>query len=143
MPGGTIAHRAGVCVNKAELRPVPERLLEVVSDDLLEFRHPGRGDLEEPVGEALVHASPRPLKQPVIGGIPHEKVTELVALTTKSRAAGPDEALAAQCRQRRREVGARVPVRCQRRDGGGLELQADHRCPLDDAPLERDQPVEP
>ena len=118
MAGSASAERAGLPVEGSELRPVPERLLEVVPDDLFEFGHPGPGDLEEPVGEGRVHASPRPLKQAVIGGIPDENVAELVAITSKTHIRGPDDALAGQCGQRSRKVGARAARRGVRAQTG-------------------------
>ena len=67
---------AGVPVDGPEFGPVPERLLQVIPDDFLEFWHSSPG--EKPVCEALVQPSPGPFEQTVVGGIPHENVTELV-----------------------------------------------------------------
>src|SRR5215813_5698809 len=117
VPGGTFAQRAATRVDMSELSLVPERLLEVVPDNLLELCRPGPGNLEEPIGVALVQAGPGPLEQAVVGGISHQNVAELVVRAVRPHVDGPNEALAAQCRQQWPEVGLRVTVRCESRDG--------------------------
>ena len=84
-----------MCVDGSELSLVPERLLEVVPDNLLELRCPGPGNLEEPVGVPLVQAGPGPFEQAVVGGIAHQDVAELVVRAVRPHLDGPHEALAA------------------------------------------------
>ena len=85
VPRRMLAQGTGMRVDGSERSPVPERLLEVVSDDLLELRHSGSGNVDKPLGEALVQAGPCPFEQAVVGGIPHENVAELVTLIGKRR----------------------------------------------------------
>ena len=90
VPGGTFAQRAAMRVDGSELGLVPERLLEVVSDDLLELHRPGPANLEEPVGVALVQAGPGPLKQAVVGGVSNQNVAELVVRAVRPQVDGLD-----------------------------------------------------
>src|SRR5258707_2319937 len=55
----------------------------------------------------------------------------------------PDQALVAQRRQGRLQIGPGITLRCQRGERGGLELNADHRRPLDNPALDWQQTIKP
>ena len=67
-------------VDRAELRPVAECLLEVVAEDLLELllAVAFAVDLLGPRDEALVERRPCPLEQRVVGGVADEDVVEAI-----------------------------------------------------------------
>src|SRR6188472_3409796 len=65
-------------VDRAELRAIAVRLLEVVPEDLLELDRPHTRLLLEPVRETLVHRGPRLLGDRVVGGVPNEEMAEPV-----------------------------------------------------------------
>ncbi len=76
-PGG---ERGGARVARSERDAVPEGLLEVVADDLLELAQPVLGRQLEPGGEALVQVGARVLRQRAIGGVADQDMTEAVGL---------------------------------------------------------------
>ncbi len=133
-------------VDRAELRPVAERLLEVVAEDLFELllAVAFAVDLLGPRDEALVERRPCPLEQRVVGGVPDEDVVEAIRVGVVGGhpvIRRPDELLATQRRQvlaqgRLQRLGNELV------DGRFREHQPDHRGRLDDRSFLSAQQVE-
>jgi hypothetical protein len=87
----------------AELDPVAGRLLQVVSDDLLELGLPLAAGPGHPGGHALVQDGPVALGKGGVGGVAQQQVAEPEGvLTAEARPVGPDQLLAGE--------GQQVPV---------------------------------
>ena len=84
-----------VVVDRAELGPVAERLLEVVAEDLLVLGEPGPERVGEPGGEAFVQPGPGALEQAGIRRVADQDVAE-VEVVGRARLRPADELLAAQ-----------------------------------------------
>ena len=134
-------------VDRAELRPVTERLLEMVAEDLFELllAVAFAVDLLGPRHEAFVEGRPCPLEQRVVGGVPDEDVVEAIRVGVLGghRLIGrPDELLATQRCQvltkgRLQRLGNKLV------DGLLREHQPDHRGRLDDRSFLSAEQVEP
>ena len=69
-----------VRVARPECNAIPERLLEMVADDLLELAQPVLGRPLEPGGVALVQVGARVLRQRAVGGVADQGMAEAVGL---------------------------------------------------------------
>ena len=69
--------RPGLLVEEAEGGPRPERLLEVVADDLLDFCEPAGSLFLEPAGDQLVQGGAELLRERPVAGVLDEDVAEL------------------------------------------------------------------
>ena len=117
-------------VDRPQLSPVAERLLEVVAEDLLDLDDPLAGPLLDPDDEALVQVGPHLLGDPGVRGIADQLVTEAVPLLAgHDRTVRADQLLADERRQQPRDLGAGVR-RGQICDRAGPETLARHRRPL-------------
>ena len=118
-----------------ELLSVPERLLEVVADDLVLLLGAIAADAADPRGEPLVQVRPALLGDRVVRRVADQDVPESERLLAGDhRAIRPHELLAD---QRADQIGRIVTqaVGEQVADGAGVELLADHRGALDRAAL--------
>jgi hypothetical protein len=61
------------------------RLLEVITDDLLEFEHAGAGDTLEPRAEPLVEVRAGALEKTLVRGIPEQDVVEAMRGVARER----------------------------------------------------------
>ena len=66
---------------RAEVAAVPDRLFEVIADDLVELNEV-RAPLLEPRSEALVQFGAGRLRQRLVGGVANQQVAEAVAVVT-------------------------------------------------------------
>ena len=67
---------AALFVERAEVPPVPERLLEVVSDDLLELADALADLVDRARSRSLVQVGPRLLQEPRVGDVANQDVAE-------------------------------------------------------------------
>ena len=98
VPSRSAARRpsfAIVGLDRPELRAIPECLLEVVADDLLELERSLAEPALEPLRVALVQTGPHLLRHRLVGRIPNQEVAKAErALAREERPIGPDELLA-------------------------------------------------
>ena len=129
-------------VGGAELLPVPEGLLEVVSEDLLVLGHPFARGLRQPAREALVQIGPLLLRHRLVRSITDQQMPEPErVLASELRPVRPDQLLAGQCQQPGPNVRARRLL-AERRDGPGMEHLALDRSALDHRALVGVEPVQ-
>ena len=69
-------------IHAVHFRPVPERLLEVVAEHLLDLRLPSAHRRRKPVCELLVELGPHLLRQGVVRRVADEHVAEAVCVVT-------------------------------------------------------------
>ena len=100
-----------VVVDRAELGPVAERLLEVVAEDLFVLGEPGPERVGEPGGEAFVQPGPGALEQARVRRVTDQDVAE-VEVVGRARLRPADELFAAQRGERsaRGRSGRRRPA---------------------------------
>ena len=96
-------------VDRSELGPVAERLLEVVAEDLLVLGEPGPEHDGEPGGEAFVQPGPGTLEQAGVRRVADQDVAE-VEVVGRARLRPADELFAAQRGERRLEVGPGIAL---------------------------------
>ncbi len=128
---------------RAELLAVAMRLLEVVTDDLVELGRALAGAVLEPACEALVQVGPRLFRDAEVGGVADQDVPEAkTVLSWEDRACGLDELLPRK-RHQARSDGAAVGTAHQLADRAAPELLADDGRPLDHGALVGRQAIEP
>ena len=123
-------------VDRAELRPVAERLFEVVAEDFLELllAVAFAVDLLGPRDELRMECRPRPLEQRVVSGVADEDVVEAIRVGVVGSHPAyrlPDELLATQRRQVLGQCGLQR-IGNELVDRWFREYQPDHRGRLDD-----------
>ena len=97
-------------VDRAKLRQVPMRLLEVPADDLGVLGQALAGGSLEPVGKAGVEVGAGLLGHRVVGGIPDQEMAEFEGfLVAEVRPARANELLANQLEQEGRDPRPRGP----------------------------------
>src|ERR671923_2146244 len=80
---------------RAELKQRLIRTLQVIADDLLELSCPILRPLLEPSHQLLVQLGPKPLRDPLVGGVPNEDVRKpKCILGSEFRVVGLDQLLA-------------------------------------------------
>ena len=94
MLGRPRGERSSVVRHRPKLLTQPERLLEVVAEDLVVLGHAVAGARLEPVGVALMQVGPKPLRDGLVGRIADEDVAEAVGgLVRELGRSGADELL--------------------------------------------------
>ena len=132
---GLTGEPSRLVVERPELLSVPERLLEVVPDDLVLLLGALAADASDPRGEPFVQVGSAFLGDRPVGGVPDQDVAESERLFAGDhRAIRPHELLAD---QRTDQIGCVVAEDLgeQVANGAGVELLADHGGTLDDATL--------
>ena len=139
---GLPRERSRLVVERPERLSVPERLLEVVADDLVLLLGALAADAADPRGEPLVQVGAAFLGDRLVRGVADQDVAEAERLLAGDhRAIRPHELLADQRTDQVGRVGAEV-LGEQVPDGAGVELLADDRGALDRAALVLGQPFE-
>src|SRR6266516_7319990 len=112
MLGPTEPDLLGVVVDRAELGPVPVRLLEVEAEDLLVLTDPVTRLAFEPVCEALVQLGPQLLRHRAVGGIADQDVAEAEGVVVREFGTpGPDQFLADEGQEVRGNARTRLLAR--------------------------------
>ena len=139
---GLTGEASRLVVERPELLSVPERLLEVVPDDLVLLLGALAADASDPRGEPSCRSARRSLGIDLVGGVPDQDVAEserlLAGIVDRSvRTSSLRISDRVRSGASAREVlGEQVP------DGAGVELLADDRGALDGAALVLGQPFE-
>jgi len=107
--GGALGKRTRLVVDGPELRAVAIRLLEVISEDLLELALERLRIPLDPPREARVQHGARLLRNRFIHGVAHENVREPERVVGQQRgAARPDEVLADERHELSGEIASAV-----------------------------------